>query len=80
MTNVNPISQSFVDCEDIAENAANLSFNTKVLKVGKAKLSPQEIERISFLLSHDLKTFADTGGNLSTLSANALYSHLQSNQ
>lgn len=80
MTNVNPISQSFVDCEDIAENAANFSFNTKVLKIGKAKLSLREIERISFLLAHDSITFADTGGNTSTLSANALYSHLQSNQ
>lgn len=80
MTNVNPISQSFVGCEDIAENTANFSFNTKVLKVGKVKLSQQEIERISFLLAHDLKTFVDTGGNISTQSANALYSHLQSNQ
>lgn len=80
MTNKIIDKQCFVDCEDISENTATFSFNAKVLKVGKAKLSSREIERISFLLAHDLKTFADTNGNLSTLSANALYSHLQSNQ
>ena len=80
MIYANPISQSFIDCDDIAENTANFSFNTKVLKVGKSKLSPREIERISFLLAHDIKNFADTNVAPSTLSANALYTHLQSNQ
>ncbi len=80
MTNKIIDKQCFVDCEDISENTANFSFNTKVLKVSKAKISPQQMKRISFLFAHDLKTFAETNGDFSNLSANALYSHLQSNQ
>ncbi len=80
MTNKIIDKQCFVDCEDIAENTATFSLNTKVLKVGKPKLSPQQIKRISFLIAHDLKAFAETNGDFSNLSANALYSHLQFNQ
>ncbi len=80
MTNKIIDKQCFVDCEDISENTATFSFNTKVLKVGKAKPSPQQMKRISFLLAHDLINFVETNGNFSNLSANALYSHLQSNQ
>ncbi len=80
MTNKIIDKQCFIDCQDIAENTANFFFNTKVLKVGKANISPQQIKRISFLLAHDLKTFAETNGDFLNLSANALYSHLQSNQ
>lgn len=80
MTNKIIDKQCFVDCEVIAENAAIFPFNTLVLKVGKAKLSQREIERISFLLAHDLKTFTETNGDFSNLSANAVYTHLQNNQ
>ncbi len=38
-----------------------------------------QIEKISFLFTHDLKTFSETNGNFSNLSANAVYSHLQNN-
>ncbi len=80
MTNKIIDKQCFVDCEDIAENTANFSFNTKVLKVGKAKPSPQQMKRISFLLAHDLQSFAETNGDFSNLTANEVYTHLLNNQ
>lgn len=39
-----------------------------------------QIEKISFILSHDLKPFVETNGNFSKLTANAVYTHLQNNQ
>ena len=79
MTNKINDKQFFVDCEDIDENTASYSFNTNILKIGKVKISLREIDKISFLIAHVLKTFTDTGGKTSTLSANALYTHFQSN-
>ena len=73
-------NQSFIDCKDIDENTAVFDFNSNELKLGKVNLNSKQIEKISFLLYHDLKTFAETNGNFSNLSANAVYSHLQSNQ
>ncbi len=70
----------FVDCEDIKENTALHNFNSNVLKIGKPTISKKQIEKISFLLAHDLKTFAETNGDFSNLTANVIYSHLQSNQ
>ena len=70
--------QCFIDCEDIEENTAVYNFNDKTLKQGKVNL--KKLGRISFLLAYDLKTFAETNGNFSTLSANADYTHLQNNQ
>ena len=72
--------QCFIDCEDIKENTATFNLNTKVLRQGKTKLSQKQINRIAFILATDLKTFAETNGNFSNLSANAVYTHLQSNQ
>ncbi len=71
---------SFVDCEDIAENTATFDFNTKVLKQGKANLPKEQINRIGLIIATDFKNFAESGGNLSTLSANAVYTHLQNTQ
>ncbi len=71
---------SFVDCEDIAENTANFDFNTKVLKQGKANLPKEQINRIGIIIATDLKNFAESDGNFSTLSVNAVYTHLQSTQ
>lgn len=71
---------SFIDCEDIKENTAVYIFNDNTLKQGKENLNPKRLERISFLLAHDLKTFTQTNSNFSTLSANVVYSHLQNNQ
>ncbi len=72
--------QGFIDCEDIEENTAVYNFNDNSLKLGKVNLSSKQLERISFLLAHDLKTFAQTNSNFSTLSANAVYTSLQNNQ
>ncbi len=72
--------QCFIDCEDIPENTANYNFNTKALKQGKTKLSQKQIKRIAFILATDLKNFAEIGGDFSNLSANEVYTHLQSNQ
>ena len=73
-------NQCFIDCKDIDENTAVFDFNSKELKLGKVNLNSKQIEKISFLLAHDLKTFAETNGNISNLSANAVYTHLQNNQ
>jgi len=70
----------FIDCEDIPENSATFNLNTKVLRQGKTKLSQKQIKRIAFILATDLKNFAETNGNFSLLTANEVYSHLQSNQ
>ena len=72
--------QCFIDCEDIKENTATFNLNTKVLRQGKTKLSQKQIKRIAFILATDLKNFAESNGNFSNLSANAVYTHLQSNQ
>ncbi len=72
--------QCFIDCDDIKENTAVYNFNDNSLKLGKAQLNSKQIERISFLLAHDLKAYAKTNSNFSTLSANTVYTHLQNNQ
>ena len=73
-------TQCFIDCEDISENTVIYDLNTKVLRQGKTQLSQKQIKRIAFILATDLKNFAETNGNFSNLSANEVYSHLQSNQ
>ena len=70
----------FIDCKDIDENTAVFDFNSNELKLGKVNLNSKQIEKISFLLAHDLKTFAETNGNFLNLSANVVYTHLQNNQ
>ena len=72
--------QCFIDCEDIPENTATFNLNTKVLRQGKATLSPKQIKRIAFILATDLKNFAESNGDFYNLTANAVYTHLQSNQ
>ena len=66
--------------EDIPENTATYNLNTLVLRQGKTKLSQKQIKRIAFILATDLKNFAETNGDFSNLSANVVYTHLQSNQ
>ena len=72
--------QCFIDCEDIPENTATFKLNTLSYRQGKTKLSQKQIKRIAFILATDLKNFAETNGNFSNLSANEVYTHLQSNQ
>ena len=72
--------QCFIDCEDIPENTATFNFNALSYRQGKTKLSQKQIKRIAFILAADLKVYAETNGNFSNLSANEVYSHLQSNQ
>ena len=72
--------QSFIDCQDIEENTAVYNFNDNTLKQGKANLNPKQLKRISFRLAHDLKTFVQRNSNFSTLTAKAVYTHLQNNQ
>ena len=72
--------QCFIDCKDIDENTAVIDFNSNELKLGNVNLNSKQIEKISFLLAHELKAFAETNGNFSNLSANAVYTHLQNNQ
>ena len=76
----NVIDNRFIDCEDITENTATYDLNTLSYRQGKTKLSQKQIKRIAFILATDLKNFAETNGDFSNLTANAVYSHLQSNQ
>ena len=76
----NFIDNRFIDCEDVPENTATFNLNTKVLRQGKTKLSQKQIKRIAFILATDLKNFAESNGRFSNLSANEVYTHLQSNQ
>ena len=73
-------NQCFINCKNIGENTAVFNFYSNELKLGKVNLNSKQIEKISFLLAHDLKIFAETNGNFSNLSANAVYTHLQNNQ
>ena len=66
--------------EDIPENTATFNFNTKVLRQGKTKLSQKQIKQIAFILATDLKVYAESNGNFSNLTANAVYTYLQNNQ
>ena len=66
--------------EDIQENTATFNLNTLSYRQGKTKLSQKQIKRIAFILASDLKNFAESNGNFSLLTANEVYSHLQSNQ
>lgn len=73
-------TKCFVDCEDIKENTAKFNFEDNTLKLGKVSLSNQQLKRIGLMFATDLKNFAETNGDFSNLTANAVYSHLQSNQ
>ena len=73
-------NQCFIDCKDIDENTAVFDFNSHELKLGKVNLNSKQIEKIAFLLAHDLKTFAETNGDFSKITANEVYTHLQNNQ
>ena len=50
------------------------------LKQGKVNINPKQLEKISFLLAHDLKTFTQINSNFSTIPANVVYTNLQNNQ
>ena len=72
--------QCFKDQQDIPENTATFNLNTLSYRQGKTKLSQKQIKRIAFILATDLKNFAESNGDFSNLSANAVYTHLQNNQ
>ena len=72
--------QCFIDYENIPENTATFNLNTLSYRQGKTKLSQKQIKRIAFILATDLKNFAESNGNFSLLTANTVYTHLQSNQ
>ena len=48
--------------------------------LGLGGISQKQIKRIAFIPATDLKNFAESNGNFSLLTANEVYSHLQSNQ
>lgn len=73
-------TKCFVDCEDIKESTAKFNFEDNTLKLGKVSLSNQQLKRTGLMFATDLKNFAETNGDFSNLTANAVYSHLQSNQ
>lgn len=70
----------FIDCEDIPENTVLFNLNISALRHGKTKLSQKQIKRVSFILANNLKNFAENNGDFSNLTANAVYTHLKSNQ
>lgn len=62
----------FIDFKDIEENIVVCNFNDNTFKQGIVNLNSKQLERISFLLAHDLKTFAQINSNFSILSANTV--------
>lgn len=73
-------TKCFVDCEELQENTAKFNFEDNTLKLGKARLSNQQLKRISLMFATDLKNFAETFGNSQNLTAKEVYSLLQNNQ
>lgn len=73
-------TKCFVDCEELQENTAKFNFEDNTLKLGKARLSNQQLKRISLMFATDLKNFAETFGNSQNLTEKEAYSHLQTNQ
>ncbi len=51
-------NQSFIDCEDIEIFSAIYEFDDNTLKQGKVNLNSKQFERVSLLLTHNLKTIA----------------------
>jgi DNA-binding response OmpR family regulator len=47
-----------VDQNEIGINQAKIDLVNNEIKLGKVELSQKEIERIAFLLAHDLKSIA----------------------
>ena len=73
-------TKCFVDCVDLQDNTAKFNFEDNTLKLGPARLSNQQLKRISLMFATDLKNFAETFGNSQNLTAKEVYSHLQNNQ
>ena len=73
-------TKSFVDCEELQKNTAKFNFEDNTLKLGKARLSTQQLKRICLMFATDLKNFAETFGNFQNLTAKEVYSHLRNNQ
>lgn len=73
-------TKCFVDCEKLQENIAKFNFEDNTLKLGKASMSNQQLERISLMFATNLKNFAETFGNSQNLTAKKVYSHLQNNR
>lgn len=73
-------TKCFVDYVDLQDNTVKYNFKDNTLKLGKVSLSNMQLKRISLMFATDLRNFAETNGDFSNLTANAVYSHLQSNQ
>lgn len=73
-------TKCFVDCIDLQDNTAKYNFEDNTLKLGKVRLSYQQLKRISLMFATDLKNYAETFGNSQNLIAKEVHSHLQNNQ
>lgn len=75
---MNKLVEPICCCHDKtqADSVGNIDLNTKVLRLGKCKLSQEHIDEIAFILAHDLLEFAQNGGEMENLSAKSLYHFL----
>ncbi|MDD3232215.1 MAG: hypothetical protein PHX62_03205 [Bacilli bacterium] len=70
----------FVDCLDLEQNKAIIDFAKNEIRLGKVNVCQKQINRIGLILATDLTNYAETGGDTSNLSADKVYTYLQSNQ
>ena len=75
---MNKLVEPICCCHDKtqADSVGNIDLNTKVLRLGKCKLSQEHIDEIAFILAHDLLEFAQNGGEMENLLAKSLYNFL----
>lgn len=50
-------TKCFIDCKELQENTGKFNFEDNTLKLGKARLSNQQLKRISLMFAIDLKNF-----------------------
>lgn len=69
-------SQCFIDSK-LQRNFAKLDLKNNQIKLGEVKLSENQLERIAFILAHDLISIAPLISGKDILTVNGVYSLLE---
>lgn len=69
-------SQCFIDPK-LQSNFAKLDLKNNQIKLGEVKLSGKQLERIAFILAHDLISIAPLISGKDILTVNEVYSLLE---
>ena len=68
--------KSFIE-QEVENNFARIDFKNNEIKMGKVVLSDKRLDRIAFVLAHDLKLIAPLISGKENLTANEVYTLLQ---